>query len=347
MPPPGPPDTTWTATESSRLVRAVGRAPVWGGMRPWTLSLDRRTALLHEMPGSLSDTHSDAGALRGGLMSCGAAVTNLRLAIRSTGWNTTLEFVTRPSGSDVLAVARADRYREPTVGQLAQYHAIDHVDHERRAPRPRPTDPLVARRLTTAQWCPGVRLHALADPRDAAVLATLVAHAGRYAEGPEGLIEEIAAWTGASARGGATAVRAGASVDPAVSGTEPSAGPYPGPLGRSPAGSSVGSHLSALCAAAARIASEQVFLVLTEGDGRVDQMLAGCAVQSARLAAHGMGVVATPVLALLHQAEVRAALLETLGLAGVPQALLRVSRIARPHDPATAAGHGSAAHQSG
>lgn len=312
MPPPEPPDAGWSATESSRLVRSVGRAPVWGGMRPWSLSLERRTALLHEMPDSLVGSDNP----RGGLMSCGAALTNLRLAIRATGWNTTLEFVTRPAGSDVLAVARANRHREPTVGQLAQYHAIDRVDHERRAPKPRPTDPLVARRLTTSQWCHGVRLHALTDPRDTAVLATLVAHAGRYAEGPDGLIEEIAPWV---ASGGPT-----------------------GGIGLS----GVGSHLSTLCAVAARIASEQVFLVLTSGDSRVDQMLAGCAVQSARLAAYGMGVVATPMLALLHQSEVRVGLLETLDLPGVPQALLRVSRVGRPVRPLPVADEDSTAHQS-
>jgi hypothetical protein len=74
---------------------------------------------------------------------------------------------------------------------------------------------------------------------------------------------------------------------------------------------------------AARLEREYLLLLETPDDGHRDHLLAGRAVQEIWLTATHAGLAGSVLTQPWHVAEVRAGLIERLGLAGFPQALLR------------------------
>jgi hypothetical protein len=297
--------------EAETLVRAAQRAPVVGPAQPWALELHGRGAVLYEVTGG----RRDGPCARDRLLTCGAVLTNVWLAVRAVGRAPLLELGGQPERPEHVATVRAEVSEAPAMSALADHAVIDTVAAMGELADPGPADPAaVATVVGSTRW-PGVALRPLAGPDEAAAMAELALHACRRLDGDRRLTRELAPWTSPSRRphavGSAAEFRA---APPLVTVTEP--------------------HRVVSRAMTARIAGETVLVALAVDDGRHDRLFAGAAVQSARLAAARLGLVLSPMTRLLHLPEVRAELIERLGLAGFPQALLRLGgRGPRRHRP--------------
>src|SRR5690606_39694889 len=73
-----------------------------------------------------------------------------------------------------------------------------------------------------------------------------------------------------------------------------------------------------------RLREQTTLLVITEDDARVDHLRAGIAMQRVWLAAVANGLAASVHTQSLYLPEVRAGLVEQLGLAGYPHLLMRL-----------------------
>lgn len=295
--------TEWTPVEADTLVRAARQAPVLGSRQPWVLELHGRGALLYEVAGR----RRDDPCARDRLLTCGAVLTNVWLAVRAVGRAPLLELGVQPERPDHLATVRAEVSEAPSVADLADHAVLDAVRVADELVDPGPADPdVVATVVRSTRW-PAAELRPLAGPEEALAVAELALHACRRLDGDRRLVRELSPWTGPPRRAhGAGSAAETRAAPPLMTVAEP--------------------HQVVCRAMAARIAAETVLVALSADDARHDQVFTGAAVQSARIAAARSGLVASPMTRLLHLPEVRAELIERLGLAGFPQALLRLGR---------------------
>lgn len=114
----------WNPAESAEIVEAAVKAPVYSADRPWALELHGRSVYLFET-GQRSG-HDPLGFDR--LLSCGAALEHVVLAIRSAGWHPHVVFPTDQASPGVLAVVRADRREPPDPQDLDLHRAIRLAD---------------------------------------------------------------------------------------------------------------------------------------------------------------------------------------------------------------------------
>ncbi|HEY3610626.1 MAG TPA: hypothetical protein VGL06_24200 [Pseudonocardiaceae bacterium] len=161
----------WTVLHSARIVDAAGRAPRWGVHQPWVVELRGRTVSLYEhIHGSL---HHSAGTER--LFACGAALTNIRLAVRTAGWRADTRFVTDPDQPDLVSAVTAEELLPPTLAEAHRFAAIFGAA-ERSAPA-RPLSPPSLRAIASASWCTGVELRLL-DTQSAGAVRYIAGNAG-------------------------------------------------------------------------------------------------------------------------------------------------------------------------
>lgn len=114
----------WNPAESAEIVEVAVKAPVYSADRPWALELHGRSVYLFET-GQRSG-HDPLGFDR--LLSCGAALEHVVLAIRYAGWHPHVVFPTDQASPDVLAVVRADRREPPDPRDLDLHRAIRLAD---------------------------------------------------------------------------------------------------------------------------------------------------------------------------------------------------------------------------
>lgn len=299
----------WTSSEADQLIRAVRQAPMWCSERPWVVDTHRRSVELYRVRDTPTVDGDTAGTVdRRRSLSCGAALTNLRFAVRVAGWHAIVELggddtPRESSRTNLIAVVRAGSRQAPTAIELARFEAIGNGAATHVIPPPGPLDPAVSQRLAASHWGRDSRLAPLTDPRDAAILAEIVLRNIQRLTDERVAADELSAWSTPRSRRerGATGV-AGTAGGPDVN----------------------ESWLRSRSAVAARIASDQVLAVVTSGDATSDHIAAGAAIQSACLAAHAMGLSGQPVVDLLNRRETRAELGDRLGSRGYPQALLRI-----------------------
>lgn len=288
------PDRPWTPAEIGVLTRAVSRAPSVRRAQPWELDVHGRSAALYNIPGLGLHRHDPTGRHR--VMSCGAALANLVLAVRSLGWSATVDLGTDSARPDHLATVTGRRRQEPGMAELAEYEAITrrHSYRQRFGSLPLAGDDVAE--LVMAAAAHGVQVRRFAEPAEAAALAGALSRTADVLHADGGCQRELAAWVGHG-----------------------DGFPVPWAVPRS-------IPMSQRCRLAARIAGECVLVLLTPNDAPRDHLLAGIGMQHAWLTATYLGLVASAITRPLHVGEVRAGLITRLGLPGVPQALLRVGR---------------------
>jgi nitroreductase len=267
----------WTEAQARTLVAAARQAPVWCSEHPWVVEVvDQRVALYELNPHAWRehDGHRDR------LLSCGAAVANLRIAGRAAGRTADCELGGTPQHPDLAATVHFGQRHSPSQRELALADALPTVHETRSAPRLDPVDHATAHQFLVESTCPGVVVTPLSRARDLAALAELVAHTRPT--------DDLVPWL-------------------------------------SPAGAA-STREQELSRIAARLAADQVAVVLTPDDTRRDLIAAGAALQTMRLTAHVEGLGLLPVLAPLRLPAVRAGLIERLDLPGYPQALVRIGQ---------------------
>ncbi|GLZ35353.1 hypothetical protein Lesp02_75400 [Lentzea sp. NBRC 105346] len=151
----------WSAAEAAEIVEAARNAPVHSAAKPWVLELHGRSVYLYEVPQrpkGIFSGHDPLGLDR--LLSCGAALEHIVLAIRVAGWHAKVVFPHDHANPDLLAVVRADVRERPTPAELDCHRAIRSPDA---------TGGGDARRLVVANRWAGTELH----PLDADTLVVL------------------------------------------------------------------------------------------------------------------------------------------------------------------------------
>src|SRR5690349_11700136 len=96
---------TWSSSEVGVLARAVSHAPSVHGTHPWTLEALADSAELYERFDAVLPHHDPGGRDRA--ISCGAAVTNLELAVRALGWDAEVTLFPDSARPDLVARIRA------------------------------------------------------------------------------------------------------------------------------------------------------------------------------------------------------------------------------------------------
>ncbi|HKS48347.1 MAG TPA: hypothetical protein VJT49_25200 [Amycolatopsis sp.] len=309
---------TWSSADIAVLARAVSHAPSVHNTQPWTLEAHADHVDLYERfegawglaprrgpegappEGTVAlPRHDPAGRDR--TISCGAALANLALAVRALGWAAEVALLPEPAQPGLVARIHARGRANPTATETERYAAIFRR-HSYRGPfglEPVPRDSL--RGLAGAASEPGVQIRIIEPRTECGALAELFGHAALVIRDDSAYQRELAAW----------------SVGP--SGTTV---PWGGLV-------RADTHVPDTVTLTERLMHEGILLLLTPDDTRLCHLVAGAAMQQVWLAAIVQGMVAAALTQPLHLPEVRAGLIERLGLAGYPQLFLRVGHPAR------------------
>jgi nitroreductase len=297
----------WSRHEVAVVAEAVRRAPSVHNTQPWVVEFHDGGIALFERLDLTLPQHDPAGRDR--LISCGAALANVVLALRILGRDTRTSLFPDPLRPDQVARIAVTGRRQPSTLDRDRYAAIP-LRRSHRGPftgRLVPED--LCHALVSATAAGGVQVRPVGRPGETAAVAGLLDHSALALRQDRGYQRELAAWTNDRPDhhpGG------GVPTPTPTYDTLPWAG-----LVRTT------TSLPDLNTLAARLDREHLLLVQTPDDGPADHVHAGQAVQDTWLAVTHAGLAGAVLTQPLHVPEVRAGLIERLGLPGFPQALLR------------------------
>lgn len=305
-------EQTWSDEDTALVRQAVARAPSVLTPPPWTLEFGDRTAALYRHADQEQRRQDPEGRDRD--LSCGAALTNLVLAIRYTGWAVEVHQndVAEPDASGerhgALAVVTRTHRQAPSSAEGQRFRAMPRQHNHRRPFDPEQLTHVSRQALESAARQPTVWPNWLSHSQ-AERLAALLARTARHHRRDHHFYRELAMWT--------------SSRHP------PDEGPWAGPSNEDPDAEAPPDTPSAMPrlpdteTLAAWIAVESVLCLSTPSDTHEERVHAGSAMQQAWLTATSLGLVASAITRPLHLDRFRSALHEELGLPGNPQVLLR------------------------
>ncbi|MBM7863847.1 hypothetical protein [Lentzea nigeriaca] len=148
----------WSTAEAAEIVEAARTAPVYSGSKPWVLELHGRSVYVYEV--AQKSMHDPLGMDR--LLTCGAALEHVVLAVRSCGWHAKVVFPHDYANPDLIAVVKADGKQPPTPQELSHHRAM--LLHDG-------TGDGEARELVYANHWAGTELHPVAE--DTLVVVTV------------------------------------------------------------------------------------------------------------------------------------------------------------------------------
>lgn len=148
------PTRQWSVAHAGRMLHAASVAPRWGVVRPWVLELRGDSVLIHESPAT--DRHGSDRRL-----SCGAVLTNVRLAIRTADHLVTVRFLTDRDRPDLVAELTAGGSLPATRTETDQYAVIESGRRGRASDSADVLDTVMS-----AVWCPGVEVRPLVRGHD-------------------------------------------------------------------------------------------------------------------------------------------------------------------------------------
>lgn len=297
-------DRPWSPEEVATIARAVNRAPSVHNTQPWSLSLRDRVVELHEQDDSTPSRHDPQGRDR--VISCGAALTNLVLAVRKLGWRAELVF---GDGARPLASVTGSSRLPPTEAELHRYEAIAHRASHRRPFDPRPvTDADEQALLSAAKSVAPVRAQWIIGTEQALHVARLLSYAARVQHADASYQRELASWIVQHAESERRGVPAEAL----------------GGQGLGAVGLVSGSiHVPDEAWLAARVEAESVLVLSTPDDGTRAQLDAGAGLENAWLEATHRALGASVMTQCLQLSEIREGLAQRGHGADVVQALMR------------------------
>lgn len=298
----------WTRAEVGVLVRAVGNAPSVHDTMPWVLETHGRVAEVYERIDRTLPYHDPTGRDR--LISCGTALTNLILAVRSLGWLDRVELFPEVERPDLVARVTATTWSAATATELALYWAMFRRRSYRRPFTAEPVADSVVETVMKAGTAEGVTVHRVVA-KQCPPLAGLLGYAADVLRADRAYQRELEAWTARYSRHVGT-------EDSIVAGTpEHDTLPWAG-LVRATTSRPDAPTL------ARRLAGELIFVVTTAGDTDLDHLRAGIAMQRCWLAGVADGLAGAVITQPLHLDEVRMGLIDRLDLPGYPQLMLRL-----------------------
>lgn len=173
-------------------VRFAILAPSSHNTQPWLFALrDSRIFLYADRSRGLPVCDPDDRAL---VMSCGAALFHLRLALAFFGCSTNLALLPDRDDPDLLARVTVTGDREPTEEERELFRQIPDRRTNRRSFNDRPVSADLLAALARAVELEGARLVVVDDPEDRAWLADLIAAGDRRQLADKRFRRELAAW---------------------------------------------------------------------------------------------------------------------------------------------------------
>jgi hypothetical protein len=180
------------AAKLAYLVRYAVQAPSSHNSQPWLFHLDGDTLYLYaDRSRALPVVDPDDRAL---VISCGAALLNLRIAARHFGHELRFELLPDPGDEDVLARAELLPAERPSYEEKLLFWAISHRRTNRHAFEPRGLPPELAPLLTAAAEQEGAWLAPITDEADRHTLSDLVVEGDRRQLEDRRFRRELAAW---------------------------------------------------------------------------------------------------------------------------------------------------------
>jgi hypothetical protein len=317
--PPEPIPAEWV----DDLLAAAARAPSVLNTQPWLFQVGTHTIALYADPARR--LRSDLNG-REMLISCGAALFGLRLAIRALGYQPLVSVLPDPERSDLLATVRLGLREPVTDSERRLIEALPHRHTRRGAYLPGP----LPRGLLIGLQHDAVAEHAslaLIDrPADYSRLAAIVAKAARTLNADDTALADVRGWVrrpGSTARDGVPA-----SSIPAQPGRP--GPPVPGPRWLAGRDLDQGRGIGELDQDGPPPAATAI--LLTAADTRADWLGTGQALHRLLTHAASQWVFASLNSQPLESAPVRALIRTRLGLPGAPQLLLEfgLAGTARP-----------------
>jgi nitroreductase len=305
------------ATNARYLIATAARAPSVHNSQPWRFRVSAQAVELWSDPGR--KVHNDPIG-REMLISCGAALFGLRLAVRSLGYQPVVELLPDPASLRLLArVAIGGAMPvNPLERQMLGAVPRRHTHRGAFAAGPLPTGLLAG--LQNDALAEGAELALVGDGLPFDRLARIVAEAARRGDTDPSAQAEVRKWT----RVPSSPARDGV---PATSLAAP-------PSGRAPRGRlrqrdfDLGRGLARLPGGADEnaVPPAATAVLLTPGDRRADWLHAGQALQRLLLHAASKWVFASLHTQPLEDPVTRVLIRDTLTLPGHPQMLLQLGR---------------------
>ncbi|MGW4489218.1 Acg family FMN-binding oxidoreductase [Amycolatopsis sp. NPDC004368] len=298
------PATALAPSEIAVLDRAVSRAPSVHNTQPWDLRVHVTDVDLVERTGVVLPSHDPEGRDR--VLSCGAALAHLQLAVRVLCRSAA---TTHAEEGIVVATVHAQPDASPGHDELARYHAIGRRRSHRRWFKAVPVSGPDRRAVAAAGAEPGVRV---VVPAHRTELGTMLGFATRVFRADPAYQRELVTWTARTL--GPHALGATDGVPEAALGHDclPAAG-----LVRRDTPVPDDAHL------AARLEAENLLILCTEGDSRREHVAAGAACARVWLEATARGLAGAVLTQPLHLHGFRELLVERLELPGLPQVIFR------------------------
>ena len=305
------------AVQASYLIGVAGRAPSLHNTQPWHFTVNGDAIELYTDASRQLRVDPDGREM---VISCGAALYGLRLAVRSLGYVPEVELLPRPVGGQVLVRVRPGLPSPMTSDERKLLHAVPHR-HTHRGPfESDPLPALLFPQLRDDARAEGATMTEIEPGPAREELIALVAASGRRQDRDPRSRAETWWWS----RDVTSMARDGvpAHAFPAAPGHQ--AGRLPQrdfDLGRGrgllPAGGP---------------AAPVIAVLFTSGDGEEDWLRAGQALHRLLLHAASQWVFASLNSQPLEDVATRKLIRDRLGLPGAPQMLLAlgVSRTAHP-----------------
>ncbi|WP_206797025.1 nitroreductase family protein [Amycolatopsis sp. MtRt-6] len=308
----------WTTAETEVLLRSMMRAPSVHNTQPWLLEVEPDELRVRERAEPALPHHDPHGRDRAA--SCGAAVANLELAVRTLGRAAETAFLPDARQPDLVARIAVGAEVAPTPEELRRYGAI-----ARRASHRAPFNGVavpapVVHKLADAGGAPGVEVRPVRPGSEVAVVARLLHFAAEHFRTDRGYQRELSLWTIRDEDAHRHGVGIPASRVPSGS------VPWAGLVRRA-------TEVPDTPELERRLAGETLLVFVTADDAPLDHVRAGYALERAWLAAVDLGLAAGVLTQPLHLEPVRSALCEDLELPGFPQALLRIGYAAEADPP--------------
>jgi hypothetical protein len=183
---PNEADVEWALAQA-------GRAPSIHNTQPWRFCWDESSfILIADTARGLTVADPDSREL---VLSCGAALFNLRLALRKLGWRSSLALLPDTTDPRVLAALTVTDPAPATPAEARLAAAIPRRHTHRGDFEERPISPALAIRLQQAAAAEGAELHYVHAPGQRGKIEQLTREAEWTQSAHDGAREELAAWT--------------------------------------------------------------------------------------------------------------------------------------------------------
>lgn len=296
-------------------VRYAILAPSSHNTQPWRFVIDRNEiALFADRNRSLPVVDPDDREL---IISCGAALANLCIAIRHFGYKAEVTLCPQPNDVDRIATIGLGRNHKPTCQEKILFQTIPKRRTNRRAFEDTAISHSLLRELRTACGEQGVTLTDTSDPQRKLAIAGLVGEGDRRQMANPAFRAELAHWI----RSAKVETHDGI---PCHAQNMPTVLDFAAPLvSRIIRTFDMGDFTAARDTDFAK-ASAVLAVLSTPGDTPADWLAAGVSLEHVLLAARAAGVWTSFLNQPIEVPELRSMLCEVTGCRGHPQILLRM-----------------------